>query len=156
MKHKIIDLFDQHHITPISLWWDHLKHNIEQIRRPLHDFVHDTLNIPMRLYSHKTRQIKKKTNHKLVSTLDGTKLVYEMQKEYFKRVYELPSETVNIHERKMLETVGYWENQADQLMGYSNQLQGIENFHDMHKYLFEVKEKIACELQKELKKKYYM
>jgi len=110
----------------------------------------------MRLYSHKTRQIKKKTNHKLVSTLDGTKLVYEMQKEYFKRVYELPSETVNIHERKMLETVGYWENQADQLMGYSNQLQGIENFHDMHKYLFEVKEKIACELQKELKKKYYM
>lgn len=149
-------LFDNHHITPISLYWHDLQHNIEEIRRPLHEYIHQKLNIPMKDYSRSTRKIKKKTNHKLIHTPDLVVSVRELQKQYFNWLNNMPIEVVNMHERKMFETCQYMERVYNKVTGKENKINSFEKFDVLHDHYCRLWYIVAKKIQSDVHKKYFI
>lgn len=147
-------IFDNHHVEPISLWWHDMVYNIQEIRRPMHDMIHDILNIPMRSYTKWTRKIREKTNHKLVHTTDYVRMMAELQYQYFSKLDKLPKEVVNMHENKMYQNVEHRQSVANDFIQY-DKMEEQEDFATMHKHKNRLREMVAEEIQSTLKGKYY-
>ena len=153
-KGNDVNIEDRHHITPISLYWHDLPHNIETIWRPAHNRIHEVLNIPYARYSRFTREVKKKTNHKLIQTVQFVDDVIGIQKEYFEKVYELPIPIINIHERKIRETLEYY-NSISQKMWLHCFPSNTMNVHKNHQYIYEERRRQVEDVWSIVKKHYH-
>lgn len=147
-------LFDNHHLEPIALHWHDKMYNIVQLRRPMHDHIHDVLNIPQNNYHSLKRKEREKSNHKLIDTPEYVKFVDEMQKRYFKNYWELMEVERVIHDNKMRDIVQHRQSVADEFLNY-DVMKNPESFHVMHNHKNVLRYEIAKEIQDTMKKKYY-
>jgi len=143
----------KHHCIPISTGGEDLKQNFARVIDRDHKQIHDTLDIPMRFYSDKVRKIKEKTNHHIITKPETIDLWWDLQKEYFSRIHQLPRHLQKIHMDSMLNMVQYW---ATQYMRMSNDNILWERepkgntlsykFHESHSKYLEVKKEITKEI----------
>ena len=155
VRNDIVDLFDRHHCNSLHLNWENLDWNIKTLRRPLHNYIHEVLNIPQRELSGKMRDIRIRTNHKLIHNVATQSMYHNLQKQYFSKLYDLPTEAINAHEHAMYDWVNYRSDQANKLTWYNKKQETVENFHIMHETYNDVRLRISHYLESELKKKYY-
>lgn len=154
IKRSSVFVEDVHHIIPISLRGHDLKHNREYIRQPLHRHIHFVLDIRRNLYSELTRQQKKKFNHKVIVSPWEVEEVANIQKMYFMNLHKLSDWVVEIHERKMFETLKYREDVASNFITFDVVDDKLE-FHKLHTLTIDLQKRIAEELQTNVKKLYF-
>ena len=148
------DLFDNHHLVPVSLHWHDKEYNRVFLRRPMHDHIHSVLNIPKKRYHQIKRKYREKTNHLIIKSPEMVKEIHEMQSYYFKNYYKLLEVEKTIHNTKMRQTVKHWESVADDFIEYDS-MNYMWHFQDMliHKNMIHLR--ISQEIKDTLSKKFY-
>lgn len=146
---------NNHHIIPISTGGEDIRANIVQILDRDHKQIHDTLDIPVRFYSSKVRNIKEKTNHHLISKPETVELWWDLQKEYFSRIHQLPHHIQKAHLDSMMVNLKYRDDQCKRITKDSSlndwQPQGktiSDKFHYTHDEYLDVKKQICKEIAK--------
>lgn len=144
---------NEHHIIPISTGGENIKANIVSILDRDHKQIHDTLDIPIRFYSEKVRKIREKTNHHLIWKPETVELWWDLQREYFCRIHQLPYNIQKIHLDSITNNLIYWDNQYQRIAHdtfLANwQVQGkstSDKFHYTHDEYLNVKKEICKEI----------
>lgn len=145
----------RHHIIPISTWWEDIKENIVHILDYDHKIIHDTLDIAMRFYSEKVRKIKEKTNHHLIVKPETIELWWDLQREYFSRIHQLPSWIQKVHLDSMNSNMLFRDEQYKRIAHdtmlewwYPQGKTFADKFHSTHENYLDVKKSITKEVWK--------
>ena len=143
----------QHHCIPRSTGGEDVAQNIANVIDRDHKQIHDTLDIPVRFYSEKVRRIKEKTNHHLVTKPSTIDLWWDLQKEYFSRIHQLPQYLQKVHYDSMVLMVDYRKTQYNRMSKddiiWQRKPDGqstSDKFHSAHNKYIEVKKEIVKEI----------
>ena len=146
---------NNHHVIPISTGGENIKANIVSIIDRDHKQIHDTLDIPVRFYSDKVRKIREKTNHHLIWKPETVELWWDLQREYFSRIHQLPTWVQRIHLDSIIENLKYRDEQYKRLAKDSfltnREPQGktiSDKFHYSHNEYIDIKKEICKEIGK--------
>lgn len=152
---KPVGRMNNHHIIPISTWGENTKENIVNIIDRDHKLIHDVLDIPIRFYSEKVRKIKERTNHHIISKPDDIQMRWDLQKEYFSRLHQLPRPIQKTHLESITKNLEYRHNQYQRIakdtmidMILWNSIS--DKFYNTHESYIQVKKEISKEISKVL------
>lgn len=95
----------KHHMLPVSLAWPDIQENIMVLPEQTHLDLHNTLNLPMKIYKSRTRWFKMKTNNNLVMRPEDIESIWDIQKEFLHNLHRLPKRVQQEHVRNMMRLV---------------------------------------------------
>lgn len=94
-----------HHMNPISLWWPNIPENIMELDKHVHEDLHRTLNLPVKMYWRRTRKYKERNNQSLVMRPEDVQSIWDIQKEFLHNLHRLPKRLQQLHVKKMMQLV---------------------------------------------------
>lgn len=78
--------YENHHVFPISTYWENTKQNIMRLRSDIHTELHNTCNIP---YQH-IRRAREQLNGVFVFEPKHIEIVWGLQRKFLENVHKLP------------------------------------------------------------------